>query len=350
MKLNEDILRLRAEGSSPEAKGRVVERLQEKRRRTTMTIIGKLSIPAALVAAVAIGGMLSVPRTALASPATVAKAIRDVKNYVIDSFTMVGGKRTLTSKTTVTNGKLSRQFYDALGAPIAEGKVNALDGKLFELTIGHDANGTQRIRKSEGGPGADVHIVTGERLDGPVKEIEVQGSPIGDAQGRSVEIKAEKGPDGKVTKKVIVDGKEVKDLPADLKDKVGVKVGKGHDVQGLHLEIGSAIKSGEVVRGGMLVIEGNHNGDVTSFASGQTSVDYLLKLLDDQTRWNIDRGVTVNGQKLDKFTLKGPASPIELFVDPMTSLPRLLRFVGPGVGDHPQVEDEYVYGAVPPVK
>ena len=99
-----------------------------------------------------------------------------------------------------------------------------------------------------------------------------------------------------------------------------------------------------------MVVEGGENGNFSLFASGQTSVDSLLKLLDDNTRWWIERGVNWNGKKLDKFKLKGEFSPIELYVDPATSLPIVLRFVGIGENNVPQVEDEYVYGARPPLK
>lgn len=328
MKLNDEILRLRADGSSPEAKGRVVERLQEKNRQTTMKMIGKLSIPAALVAAVAIGGMLSVPRTALASPATVAKAIRDVKNYVINSFTVLDGKRTLNSKTQVVDGKSVRQFFDQNGKLITEGKATQLDGALYELAVGSP-------------------II----VDGKAKgaQITVKGHPLGVVPGEKVEVKMTKGKDGKLKKQYFVNGKEVDELPGAVKGKV--KEVQGSDLRARSIEIRAGDEEPVYNKvGGFMVVQGDKDGKVSSFASGQTSVDYLLKLLDDPSRWSIDRGVAVNGRVLDRFKLNGPVSPIELYVDPKTSLPAILRFVGPANDGGPIVEDEYVYGAVPPVK
>lgn len=338
MKLNEQIERLRADGSRPEAKGRVIETLQRRNGHNTMKLIGKLGIPAALVAAVTVGGFLTVPQTALASPATVARAIRDIKNYVINSFTMVDGKRTLTSKTTVVDGKTSRQYFDNNGNPIAEGKETALDGALVELVVGKEL------------PGKMADKVFRTRIgDDREGTVEVKGLPLGTAEKGSVEVKMTKGKDGKVTKRTFVNGKEVKELPAGMKDAIKVGAQSGTHVEGAHIQIGGEGHA-PITRGGMYVVQGGQNGDVSHFASGQTSVDYLLKLLDDPSRWTITRGVVLNGQKLDKFTLNGGFSPIELYVDPATSLPRVLRFVGPADSLAPQIEDEYVYGAAPPVK
>ena len=339
MKLNEQISRLRADGSGPEAKARTIARLQHSKEHKTMKLIGKVGIPAALVASLAIIGALSVPRTALASPASVAKAIRNIGSYVINSFTIVDGNRTLTSKTTVSDGKTSRQFYDEKGNPVAEGHLNKLDGAMVELAIGGKLDGPEGIQKLKG--------------DGQIEIVE--GHPIGGAvNGQSVEVKMTKDKDGKAEKHYFVNGKEVKELPADMKDKVHIELGTGgkgftKDVSGGgEKEIGLVLKSGDFTRGGMIVVEGNENGETSMFQSGQTSVDYLLKLLENPSRWTITRGVNLNGEKLDKFTLNGPVSPIELYVDPVTTLPRLLRFVGPGDGLGPVIEDEYTYGAIPP--
>ncbi|MBS1723249.1 MAG: hypothetical protein JSS66_09890 [Armatimonadetes bacterium] len=333
MKLNEEIQRLRADGSSPEAKGRVIQAIQRKHEHKTMKLIGKLSIPAAALAAVAIGVSLTMPRTALASPSTVAKAIRDIRNYVINSYVVINGQRTLTSRTTVSDGKSSRQFFDPSGKPVAEGRLNKLDGALFELTVGHPING-EVVLKGDGGKG-DVKLVPGKNLGGPGEH--------------SVEVKAVKGPDGKVVKHTFLNGKEVKELPDNLKGHVEFKMGDGHGEIGttIHEQIGTAKKSSTVVDG-MMVVEGDKNGKVSMFASGQTSVDSLLKLLDDPSRWTVQRGVNFGGMALDKFTLNSPHSPIELLVDPATSLPRFLRFIGPESAAIPLVEDEYVYGVQPP--
>lgn len=345
MKLNEEIQRLRADGSSPEAKGRVIQTLQENNNKTTMKLIGKLSIPAALLAAVAVGTMLSVPRAALASPGTVAKAIRNIKNYVINSFTVVDGKRSLSSKTTVANGKSKREFFDAQGHPLAEGSLNALDGALFELVEDKPLNGKGKTFTIKGDR-ADVTLAN--------KNIEpdTNGAKNQNAKGRDIQIKVKKDGDGKEVKHYFVDGKEVSELPAEVKEKVKVGDNKG-DINEIVISDSALVNkvrtSPDNVQGGFAIVGSGSDGKMTMFQSGQTSVDYLLKLLDDPTRWNITRGVSVNGQKLDKLVLSGPASPIELYVDPITSLPKLLKFVGIGQSGL-QIEDEYVYEAIKPLK
>lgn len=335
MKLNDQIESLRAEGSSPEAKGRVIQKIQETNTKKTMKLIGKLSIPAALAAAVAVGAVLTMPRTALASPATVAKAMRNIKDYVINSFTVLDGKRVLTSITTMTQGKANRQFLDAQGKLVQEGSASELDGALFELAVGEsmDVHAKGRSLTIRGDARGNVR--------------ETIGSPLSNgAKGEnSVEVRMVKGPNGQLTKHYKVNGKEVKELPAGMKEKLDMRPGS----QGQAQIVLSDKKLGDksAVRSGFAVVQGDSKGGTTMFQSGQTSVDYLLMLLDDPSRWNIDRGVVFNGQKFDKFTLTGSLSPIELYVDPTTSLPRVLRFVGLGK-DGPQIEDEYVYEAIPP--
>lgn len=329
MKLNEQIERLRSEGSTPDAKGRLIARLQQTQEHKAMKLIRRLSVPVALVASLSIVGALMVPRSALASPETVAKAIRNIQDYVINSFSVMDGKRVLMSTTKVSGGKSSRTFFDQDGKPVVEGAMSKLDGALFELAIGKPISG-------------DGHEITiGDPTPGPGK--------------KSVEIKVTKGKDGKAEKHYFVNGKEVKELPADMQGhvRIGTKLegsptldsGQDHQIE----LSGVDIKSGNVHRVGGFFLQSTKDG-VSTFASGQTSVDHLLKLLDDQSRWNIERGVVWAGQKLDKFTLKGPVNFIELYVDPRSSLPKVLRFTGHDPeGQSPQIEDEYVYGAVPPV-
>ena len=329
MKLNDEIRSLRAEGSSPEAKGRVIATLKRNDTRTTMKLIGRLSIPAALVAAVALGAVFTVPQTAMASPATVAKAIRKVQDYVIDSFTVVDGKRTLTSRTTVQGKKASRQFFDATGKPVLEGPADLLDGAIYELAVGRP--------------------VAGIPVDPPRKgqDKSSQGSGLVEVQGYDLSP----GPTSGTPEIVAQEGaREVQGFPLDGAPQGGPKDSKsvrpGVAVKGQKSK-GGPLVSGAQSRGGYLVIvPGKASGPI--FQSGQTRADYLLRLLDDERRWTVARGVDWNGRKLDRFTLKDMASPIELYVDPKTSLPQVLRFVGPRDAGIPLVEDEYMYGSVPP--
>ena len=97
----------------------------------------------------------------------------------------------------------------------------------------------------------------------------------------------------------------------------------------------------------MAVVGSSKNGEKPMIMqSGQTSADYLVNLLKDTSRWTIERGVDFNGQKLDKFSLKGPVSMIVLYVDPATALPKVLRF-GTPMKEGVTIEDVYEYGIQP---
>ena len=93
---------------------------------------------------------------------------------------------------------------------------------------------------------------------------------------------------------------------------------------------------------------GSKDGKPMILQSGQTPSEYLMDLLQDEKRWNISRGVTYKGEKLDKFGLKvnGDFTPVELYVDPSSALPKYLVFKGmDGMGV--KIEDVYTYGARP---
>lgn len=330
MNVNEELNRLRTEEPRQEAKGELILKLQRKQEQTPMKLISKLGIPTALLVTGVFAATLMLPKTALASPETVAKAIRDARTYVINSFSIRGNDRSLKSKTTVQDGKKTRVFFDANGAPVAEGKapmveVSGMEGALQELTVkGFKLEGTER------GP---VRVRVGEPLPGAEKGKD------------RIEVKAVKGADGTVRERYFVNGKEVSEMPKQVKG-MPLEV-KGGGIS-RSISIGDPKGSSTKDAQGFAVLGmPGADGKMSTFASGQTSVDYLLKLLADEDRWTIERGVSVKGQKLDKFMLKGPMSPIELYVDPGTSLPRILRFVGLGDASL-SIEDVYEYG-VPPV-
>ncbi|HLO98941.1 MAG TPA: hypothetical protein VK171_10135, partial [Fimbriimonas sp.] len=193
----------------------------------------------------------------------------------------------------------------------------------------------------------------------------VAGQKLG-AKG-SVEVKITKDSKGNVTKKYVVDGKEVDKLPAHLQsrvttisdkglaDRVRINTGEAIFVEGKKIEIGKEkidVKGGQVTigdkaRGTQAVVGMTTKDDkITTFVSGHTSADYLVKILQDGEKWTISRGVTYNGQNFDKFVLKGGFSPIELYVDPATSLPKILRFTPP-MADGVTIEDVYEYNIQP---
>ncbi|MBS1704651.1 MAG: hypothetical protein JST40_02165 [Armatimonadetes bacterium] len=325
MNIDQEIQKLREEMPRPEAKGELIRTIQYRHQeKHTLKTIGKIGIPVALVAGAAMAAtFFFAPTRALATPATVAKAIRSARDYVIRSFSIQGGKRTLISQTNVDGEKATRTYFDAEGKPVPESELpnistNPLEGALIKLE-GDEHSGQKHI------------VVTDS--NGPEPK----------AGQQTIEVKVTRDQNGNEVRKYVVNGKEVDKLPAELEGKVHVNQSAGGQIE---VEVnGSKEGSRSVTRKQASTVMVDKNGKITSFSSGKTTVEYLLKLLDDADRWNIERKVTFNGEQLDKFTLKGPFSPIELYVDPSTSLPKVLRFNAPMNGKSAaQIEDVYEYG------
>lgn len=326
MNVNEELDQLRTEMPRPEAKGELILKLQRKQEKKAMKLISKLSIPTAFIALAAVTATMMLPKTALASPETVAKALREARNYVIKSFSVEDGERKLMAKTTVDNGKKMRTEYDEDGNPMPASP--APEPKVIQ-----NGDGKQTITFGE--PGAKGG--GGIRLD-------VGGEPpVGDVKGdkHSVEVKVEKGPNGTVKESYVVDGKKVDKLPESMR-KTG---GPSYAQSATGYSVGLKGKTGMKQHSTVIGMSGD-SGKLSTFVSGQTSVDHLLGLLDDESRWKIERGVVIGTQRLDKFTLKGPISPVELYVDPSSSLPRILRFMNMGEKTA-SIEDVYEYGVAP---
>lgn len=328
MNVNQEIDRLRSEESSPQAKGELILKLQHKQERKRMKLFSRLGLPTALVAGGIIAVVTLLPKTALASPETVAKALRDARNYVISSFTIESGKRSLQAKTYVHDGQKTRTTFDANGKALPANEVKdpitmITDGAMADLALEDSPGGHGTIMLRTGGPGSGAEANT----------------------KHSVEMHATKGADGTKHETIIVDGKKVDKLPEGMsaKDGNGPTFSAGSETEGA---VNIVVGDGDGSQRSAAVVGINNNGKFSTFVSGQTAVDYLVQLLDDESRWTIERGVNVNGARLDKFTLKGPESPIELFVDPGTSLPRLLRFVDMGKSGT-VIEDTYDYTAAP---
>jgi hypothetical protein len=158
---------------------------------------------------------------------------------------------------------------------------------------------------------------------------------------------------GKETKSIKVNGKEVKDLndlPKELRDKIKINLDGPKVVEGVGI-IGDLPKGSTLKREANTMVMaalGTKNGKPMILQSGQTPSEYLTDLLAEESRWNIARGVSYKGEKLDKFGLKvgGDFTPVELYVDPASALPKYLVFKGmDGMGM--KIEDVYTYGARP---
>ncbi|HLP00121.1 MAG TPA: hypothetical protein VK171_16110, partial [Fimbriimonas sp.] len=76
-----------------------------------MKLITKISIPTAVTAIAIVGGTFMFRPTVMASPTTVANAIREALTYRIKSYNVSGGKRVLMSETDVVKGQKSTKSY-----------------------------------------------------------------------------------------------------------------------------------------------------------------------------------------------------------------------------------------------
>ena len=235
--------------------------------------------------------------------------------------------------------KVERYFVngkevDKLPAEL-EGKVQILGDKAVD--------GKNVIKITQGKDGASKHVFVNGKAIENIPNVDIQLKSI---DAKKIEVKVTKDANGKEVKKFIVDGKEVDKLPEGVAPmvnfgKVGTKGGSTVIVNGKELK-GSG--SASVTKS--MAIMGGDGGEMMTMTSGQTSADYLMNLLKDTTKWTIERGVTYNGQTLDKFTLKGPISPIVLYVDPATALPKILRFETP-FQEGTIIEDVYEYSVQP---
>ena len=446
---NREIQALRQEQPRPDAKGELILALLKPQRESQMSILRKATLPT-LVSVAAIAGVFYVaqPRV-LATPERVIKAIQDIKNYTINSFTIDGKERHLQSRTTVNGKDRKTVYYDTTGAetkgggpsgsvfmrmndsPMKMGFTIDVNGNLKDMSKDDiekmkdsihvvrsgDAKGvelhglegtdhkTVKIEVTKGPDGKEVKhfFVDGKEVDklpdGVGGHIQMIKSGAAGDDHKEVKVQITKGPDGKEEKHFFVNGKEVDKLPSDVnivvggtgatKDQQEVKVQVTKDANGKEvkkffvngkevdkLPEGVNAHTNVILRGGstknvkgqqgtimlnaesikdgkgsfsksMAVIGNGKNGEKPMIVqSGQTSADYLINLLKDTSRWTIERGVELNGQKLDKFTLKGPISPIVLFVDPATALPKVLRF-GTPMQEGMTIEDVYEYSIQP---
>lgn len=425
--MNREIQALREEEPRQDAKAETILALLKEKRETKMSVLRKVSVPT-LVSIAAIAGVFYVaqPRVVAATPDRVIKAIQDIKNYTIKSFTINGKERHLQSKTTVSGKERHTVYYDNTGKEVEAPSNNAmvmmqdspmnmgfkvdLHGDLksmskedidkmkseFHVKLDGGANadkGEVRVEVKKGPDGKEEkhYFVNGKEVDKLPGEFSGNIHMIKDGQagagGNEVKVLTKKSPDGIQEQHIFVNGKEVDKLPdgmkVDGKQTFRVEVKKGPDgkeekhyfVNGkevdklpegkdmAHFKItpdnkegttivlnGAEIKAG---KGGVAnlnksiaMVGGGKDGKPMLVQSGQTSADYLVNLLKDTTKWTIERGVTFNGQKLDKFMLKGPISPIVLYVDPATALPKVLQF-GTPMKEDVTIEDVYEYSIQP---
>lgn len=323
---------LRAEMPREDAKGELIYKLSTQGKTQKMSILRKASVPTLVTAVAIVGGvMLSQPKVMAATPSRVAAALKKAMNYTIKSFVGEGSSRRMQSVTTIEGEKKTTKFVDSKG--------NLVDQDVhFKTLLGKDGAVTVK-----GIPSLNAdEIAKGMKLVPHGKQT---------VKGQKIEVNVTKV-NGKEIKSIKVDGKEVKELPKELQGKVkvltnadGAKPVAGVGIIG-DMPEGSVMGRSE----NAMVISslGTKNGKPMILQSGQTPSEYLMDLLADESRWNIVRGVSFNGQKLDKFGLKvrGNFTPVELYVDPASALPKFLVFKGmDGMGV--RIEDVYEYGVQP---
>ncbi len=429
-----EIQALRQEQPHPDAKANTIKALLSQQRESKMSILRKATLPT-LVSVAAIAGVFYVaqPRVMAATPERVIKAIQDIKNYTINSFTIEGKARHLQSRTTVNGKDRKTVYYDKDGNETKGGTSGAVvmmndspmkmgfsvdaRGELKDMSkadiekmkgtihimkdggngevnvttsdahhqdvrveITKDPNGKEikhifvngkevdklpeNVHVKTGGPGdKEVKIIVNKGADGKeVQHIFVNGKEVDNlpegvnvningADKQDFRVEVSKDANGKEAKHIFVNGKEVDKLPDGIKERTVINTANSQvtDIKhGNTVTINAqSMKNGKGSISNSMAIVNAKNGEKPMIVqSGQTSADYLVSLLKDTTRWTIERGVNLNGQRLDKFTLKGPISPIVLFVDPATALPKVLRF-GTPMQEGVTIEDVYEYNIQP---
>ena len=327
--IQNEVEHLRAERPREGAKGELIYSLTRTKGQK-MNTLRKATLPT-LVTAVALvaGVMLMQPKAVAATPSRVAAALKKAMNYTIQSFVGEGSERRMQSVTTVEGDKKTTKFVDSKG--------NLVDMDVhFKTLMGKDGAVT----------------VTGSGIGGGLTAVP-KGSAKGmRVTGEKIEVNVNMV-NGKETKSIKVNGKEVKDLnelPKELRDKIKINLDGPKVVEGVGI-IGDLPKGSTLKREANTMVMaalGTKNGKPMILQSGQTPSEYLTDLLAEESRWNIARGVSYKGEKLDKFGLKvgGEFTPVELYVDPASALPKYLVFKGmDGMGM--KIEDVYTYGARP---
>jgi hypothetical protein len=323
-----DVETLRAETGNADAKAKAILAVQKSRSHKT-GLLKKLSLSTLACGVIVVGGMTLLRPAVIASPTSVAKALREAMTYTIRSFTLDGAVRHLQSTTSVESGKKTTKFFGVDGKEVEPRAVPnsfvAQDlGKHLGLRFGSQG-AIQWLGQSE---------VTKIRADISryVKEISKNHLPKGKGSPR-IFI------DSNSEMKVFLNGAEIESSPEGLK-KFGLNLEKSKDRKGSgRISLSNTHKN-------LTLIQGKDGKSIELLESGRTSAEYLQKLLTNESQWNVERGIELDGKRFDKFTLKSIFSPIELYVDPSTSLPRLLRFKSVIV-DGMTIEDVYEYGNQP---
>jgi hypothetical protein len=275
---------LRSEVATPEAHRRIRLAIMHEaavRRRGRMV---KVSLATVVVFAVVVAFLLA-PRASLASTVTrILRAIESARRYHLRSYESFAGQERLVSETWLDGAHRRFVMYGPDGKPMPNS--DAIGGM------------TARLDKKLRG------MTPAQLMDPRLREKLTKD--MSDAM-----------PGGFVTMVVTVDGKQVTDLPDDMK---------------------AAIKEGRAF------IPANEY----LTAGGEPDVAALCGLLKDPALWVVARDQRLNGRKVDRYTLKGGQKGVTLFVDAATYLPVSLRMTMTVFDHTTTTRDDFDYPSAGP--
>lgn len=331
-----DIQTLQTETSPNTLRARILTSLQEQKEKKSMKFRNNMiRFSAVTAAAVIVGGLMMSTSASASLIDKVHAAFQDANRYHVKSYNVTDGKRTLVSETWVDGKNHHMVFYDEKGKPIDEGKMF---GDLSGIV-------TSKIKIL-----SPAELADGKFLDGILGDLDfkkvLEGIDFKNLGEGGVIIM---GPDGQVVKNGQIPPeieKQIKELTENLKIKdvkssTDIKVFSNGDLD----KILKDIKIGDIEIGNL-----PSQGMVIPMMGGQNGAQSLRSMLSEEELWNIQRGVNLNGRRLDHYKLKDGLMNLELFVDPGSLLPVLTRTQFPCGDKSFTIEDEYDYVTPMPQK
>lgn len=277
------LIALRSETAPTDLAGKIVDALQpdrERRRRRRMIRAGF----ATAVAFFLFAAIIFYPRPSFAAAVSrVLKAFQAIRNYHVSSYQIANGQTHIVSETRVVGGKVAFTMYGPDGKPMP-------DSSMF---------GDMMAKIS-----AEFRGMSPQALLDPKMRDKVSADIANLAPGP-----------GFVTMKITVDGKEVTDLPDDVKGAIGA---------------------------------GFTSNPFLLSAGGEPDVTYLCGLLKDETIWSITPGQMLNGKMVDEYRIKTGYPDLTLFVSRATSLPVRLRLTSNPFGEPVTMQDDFDYPTTGP--
>lgn len=292
----EDIQKLQSEKAPDGLSDRIVARLMKEAspkvaaRRPRRLLLATAAT--ALAALVVVGALSSRPASAAKIEDVRAAFCRPLA-YTINSYQIINGERRKVGRTEVDGDKTKIVIIGP------DGREQDLAPMLQQLSQNLDRAIASKSPSEIAQPGAlkDIYDESSQDLIGEIKANAPEGVSIQQIDP------------AKLSKELQDLVKELEKLVKEL-EKVDKATAKGAGVWG-----------------------------------GETGAQYTRQLLSDSDLWDRQPDTTRNGQVLNHFRLKGGFQNLDLYVDPVTRLPIVVR-MDLSFGDFPLiVEDEYDYRA-----